>query len=187
MPQEQLSTDSPVTFDKVFRALQHWRNHKKEYPSPGIPEDVWQMVFQLESSGYSANELKRLLTLNSQQYDKKRNQYRQSQNHTNSPATLNDTQNNLEADKPVNFCEAVVKPDSQQNVPTLTQAANNTKKTISKLKSTDNKMENYLDLNTIIVGIIGRIKHIFLEPEASDVATLSRRAGDVPQWHWLVS
>ncbi len=154
MSQEKLPTDSPITLDEVFKALQYWRKHKKEYPSKGIPEDVWLKIFQLESNGYTANELKRLLTINSQQYDKKRNQARQSQDYSNTPATLNNPQSNLETDSSVHFCEAVVKPDNSQNVPALTQAVNNTKKAISKLKSTDNKIENYLDLTTIIVECI---------------------------------
>lgn len=154
MSQQQDSPETPVTFDEAFKALQHWRKHKKEYPCAGIPENVWLKVFQLENNGYTANELKRLLTLNSQQYDKKRNEFRQPSDHINTFATLDKAQNNPEPNSPVDFCEAAVKPDNQQNIPSLTQAADNTKKVISKLKSTDNKTENYLDMTTIIVECI---------------------------------
>jgi len=152
MSQQNDSPETPITLDEVFKALQHWREHKKEYPCAGIPEEVWLKIFQLENNGYTTNQLKRLLILNSQQYDKKRNQFRQPPDHTNTPATLNKPQSNPEPDSPIDFCEAVVNPDSPQNIPSLAQA--DTKKAISKLKSTDNKIENHLDLTPIIVECI---------------------------------
>jgi len=64
-------SDTPVTLDQAFKALQHWKSNKNEYPKPGIPDQVWRVIFQLESSGYTAKDIKTLFKLGSEQYDKK--------------------------------------------------------------------------------------------------------------------
>ena len=64
--------DNKVTFDDVYKDISHWRLHKNEYPNRGIPDLTWKKIFQLRAQGYSDNELKRLFSLNSQQYRVKR-------------------------------------------------------------------------------------------------------------------
>jgi len=154
MSQPTQSTETPIKFDEVFLAMKHWKENKSEYPGPGIPDKIWLMLFQLENNGYTASDLKRLFSLNSNQFKIKRNQLHQALDHSNSPTKPNAPQSKAENNVAVDFCEAVVKSDNPQNIPPLTQAADNTKKAISKLKSTNHKTENYLDITTIIVECI---------------------------------
>jgi len=145
----------PITLDSVFKDMRHWRKHKNEYPGAGIPDNVWRKLFQLEDNGYAAKELKCLFTLNSRQYDLKRHQLYQSRDQSITPVGLTKNQSTpKQSDSPVGFCEAVVKTERQQTIPALTQAASNTKKALSTLKSTHQKAESYLDLTTIIVECI---------------------------------
>jgi len=68
MLEQEQSTPSPVTIDEAFKALKHWRENKGDYSSPGIPNEVWLQILQLEDNGYSASELKRIFNLSSTQY-----------------------------------------------------------------------------------------------------------------------
>ncbi len=155
MSQPTRTKENPITLDSVFKDMRHWRKHKNEYPEAGIPDGVWRKIFQLEDSGYTTRELKRLFTLNSKQHDLKRCQLRQSHDHNRAPLGLKMPQSQPEqTENPAVFCEAVVKTERQQNIPALTQAANNTKKALSTLKSTHQKADSYLDLTTIIVECI---------------------------------
>lgn len=152
MSQPSPSTSSTVTFDDVFKAMQHWRNHKNEYPKPGIPDDVWLMIFGLENNGYTAKDLKRLFNLNSQQYAIKQNQLAAPNNQPSSPSELKEScDSSKQSDNKVDFCEAVIESSAQDNIPSLAEAANATKKAVSQLKSTNNNSANYLDPTTIIV------------------------------------
>ena len=40
---------SNVTLDAAFKAMQHWRDNKADYDHPGVPDTVWQLIFQLEA------------------------------------------------------------------------------------------------------------------------------------------
>ena len=132
-------SDTPVTLDQAFKALQHWKSNKSEYPKPGIPDQVWKVIFQLESVGYAAKDLKNLFKLGSEQYDKKHAQLLQA------PSV--DT-----GKKPVKtdpFCEATLSVKAAVDVPPLT-----TKKDLAYLKSNQQAPEEYLDLTTIIVECV---------------------------------
>ena len=155
MLEQDHSNSAPLTIDKVFSALKHWREHKNEYASTGIPKDVWLMIFQLENNGYSAAEIKRLFTLNSSQYAKKKQQL--SNNiPTQIPAAPQKSQvsTTQQSDNDIDFCETTVKQSAPQKIPTLAESANQTKQAVSQLKSTQNHPQGFLDLTTIIVECI---------------------------------
>lgn len=157
MSQQQttaVATDS-ISLDTVFKALQHWRKNRKSYEGSGIPDKVWLMIFELEGNGYTGKELRRLFTLNSQQYSLKRNELCHEKNTpiikpTNTPKPDITQQNNS-----TNFSEAIISVTNDVSpVPSLTQRINQTKQAIVRLKSPDNRAENYLDTSTIIVECI---------------------------------
>lgn len=138
---------SAVTLDSAFKAIKHWRDHKDQYATKGIPDTVWEMVFQLEKKGYSGKELRRFLSINSQQYELKRTQFCGDKDSTVAKSeSVSDTSTQSSA-----FCEVNVKPGDASNVPALTEAAKKTKEAVAKLKSKVNNPQDYLDLTTIIV------------------------------------
>ena len=154
MSQQDSSNTPPITLDKVFKAMQHWRSHKSEYPNPGIPTKLWLMIFELENNGYSGKELRRVLSLNSGQYNKKCTELHKTLK-KNLKKSHNTSDKIMPSDNPINFCEATLeKPTPPEDIPALTKAANNTQKALALLKSTDNKPEQYLDMTTIIVECI---------------------------------
>lgn len=152
MSQESVPGTGKVTLDETFKAMQYWRTHKYEYNGPGIPNTVWFMIFQLEDNGYSSAEIKKLFTLNTVQYQKKKDELFQARIQGQVSASQKESQPKQASG--VDFCEARIMPDRPQDIPPLTEAAHNTKKAISHLKSTSNKPETYLDLTTIIVECI---------------------------------
>ena len=142
-----------ITLDDVFKALQHWRDNKTKYEGSGIPKEVWYKIFQLEKAGYKESQLRRLFDLNTTQYRKKREQLTQTQSEpTVEPSSSESTE--VEEKDVVQFGEAVVVHEETQDVPPLTQAANQTKSAISQLKSTSDRMDSYLDTTTVIVECI---------------------------------
>lgn len=151
--QQAADTTTPISLDSTFKALLHWRNNRKLYEGSGIPDDVWKMIFQLETDGYSSNNLRKLFTLNSQQYKKKFNQFYP-------PENLADVKPKAEvALEPVVSTPEASTLESQsvqfaQAVPSLNQASQKTKLAVTQLKSTDNNHERYLDHSTIIVECI---------------------------------
>lgn len=154
MSQQAQSIPAAVTLDTTFAALKHWREHKEEYEGGGIPDKLWKMFFQLENNGMSPSEIRRFFSINSQQYARKRielmplnskKSVMQQVPHKNPPT-------HVKTD--VNFCEVNVKSSVDQKIPSLTQAAKASKKTLSQLRSTDSSAEHYLDLTTIIVECI---------------------------------
>ncbi len=145
MSTQNQSTATPLTLDSVFKAVKHWREHKKDYKSNGIPNDLWKKFFQLEENGMVSTEVKRLFSLNSQQYAKKRHELIGEAIPSNPPNA---------AKASIKFCEVNVKPSSGQSIPPLTQTAKTTQKTLSHLRSTDRSAEHYLDLTTLIVECI---------------------------------
>lgn len=154
MSQQAQSIPTTVTLDTTFAALKHWREHKEKYEGGGIPDKLWKMFFQLENNGMSASEIRRFFSINSQQYARKRialmplNSKKpviQQAPHKNPP-------NPVKTD--VNFCEVNVQSSVDQRIPSLTQAAKASKKTLSQLRSTNSSPKEYLDLTTIIVECI---------------------------------
>ncbi len=144
---------SNVTLDQAFQAVSHWRNNKDQYENRGIPDNVWKLVFQLENQGYLPKDLKRALSLNSKQYDEKKNQI---------VSTLAKTAEKINDLKAVNsgddgsniFCEAKIKPVDAPAIPSLSDAVQKNKQAVATLKSTINKPQDYLDMTTIIVEYI---------------------------------
>jgi len=158
MSKQLAQTRNSVSLDSVFNAMQHWRVNKKSYDCNGIPDSIWDSIFQLEAQGLPDKELRRMFGLNSEQYRKKRGQHTREK--ISAPKAVSDLQpvdntvktNNVTS---IQFSEAAIEGGAAQlPVPSLTQAAKKTKQAITKLKSTDNTPESYLDTSTIIVECI---------------------------------
>ena len=146
---------SATSLDEVFKAVQHWRDHKTDYKGVGIPDDIWVKIFQLESQGYTGIQLRRLFGLNSAQYSRK---YMTLTQEDNSASTIDATPKSVKTKPatppPCEFGEATLS-SAQQAVPSLdTVAANQTRQALSQLKSTHRQAESYLDINTVIVECI---------------------------------
>lgn len=153
MSQDHKKTNA-VTLDDAFKAFKHWRSHKAEYPSIGIPNDLWVTIFDLEDEGYSSTELKRLFALSSSQYNIKKKEFCE-------PVTplpsISDDKPNTAANKTVelmSFCEVAAPPAREESIPFLTEKIKATQQSLSRLKSTDNNPKHYLDTTTIIVECI---------------------------------
>ena len=156
MLEQEQSTPSPVTIDEAFKALKHWRENKGDYSSPGIPNEVWLQILQLEDNGYSASELKRIFNLSSTQYATKKNQLINTAPSSTAVAEQKSQSSNTQrSEGNMKFCEATVKQNiPSQNIPSLTEAASQNKKAVVQLKSTQNEPESFLDMTTIIVECI---------------------------------
>ena len=155
MSQQNAPNSATITLDEVFKAMQHWRKNKKDYSGVGIPDKIWSSIFQLEHNGYSASELKRCFTLNSKQYNLKKKQLSQSNDDSDTPVVTKNNQNEPDrAEETVSFCEATVAPTHQSDIPSLEVATSDTKKALLQIKSTNNPVESYLDMTTIIVECI---------------------------------
>ena len=72
MEQPITETSAPVTLDTIHKKISYWRANKHKYKEPGIPNDIWLMFFSFEDAGNSGQELRRMFSLNSSQYEKKR-------------------------------------------------------------------------------------------------------------------
>ena len=131
--------NQPVTLDDAFKAMQDWRSNKSKYPERGIPDQVWKVLFQLESVGYTSKDIRSLFKLTSEQYDRKRLQLI-------GPFLGQPEQASSDAAR---FCEATLSINPKVDIPPLT-----TKKEIAYLKSNRQDPEDYLDLTTIIVECV---------------------------------
>ncbi len=142
-----------ITLDQVFKAMQHWRNNKNQYESHGIPDDVWRMIFQLENQGYLSKDLKRTFSLNSKQYEERKNQMVGGNAKANKQIDDSNPTASADESSPL-FCEAKITPDVTPNIPSLSATIQKNKRAVATLKSTANKPEDYLDMTTIIVEYI---------------------------------
>jgi len=139
---EQEADLKPVTLDQVFDAMRCWRKNKKEYGAT-IPENIWSMLFELENNGYTDKEIRRLFAISAKQYEIRKKQLFP-------PVNLSKIEE-PKPDEPVTFCEATVTQQPSQNVPSLSEAAKQTKDSLTVLRSTADNPETYLDLSTTIV------------------------------------
>jgi len=150
------STSEPVTIDKVLNALNHWRENKHDYAGPGIPNEVWLLIFQLENKGHSVVDLRRIFSLSTTQYSTKKKQLI----NTEPGKPLAVAQKKQSGGSPIDdgdikFCEATGQQNvPAQSIPSLTETASQNKKAVTQLKSTNNNPESFLDLTTIIVECI---------------------------------
>ena len=148
---------SQITFDEVFKLIEHWRDHKHEYNGTGIPDDIWLKIFELENTGsYKTSQIRRLFGLNTQQYRNKQSQLIKPATPLSKVKKSGDNvvlKPNNSASTQDDFCEAVLSP-----VPALTpEEINKAAKThaaVKQLKSTQHKPEHYLEPSTIIVEYI---------------------------------
>jgi len=139
---EQEANPKPATLDQVFDAMRQWRKNKKEYGAT-IPENIWSMLFELEKNGYTDKEIRRLFAIGAKQYEIRKKQLSLP---AKPPAV-----NIPEESEHVTFCEATASQQISQAVPSLSEAAKQTKDSLSVLRSTADNPETYLDLSTTIV------------------------------------
>lgn len=150
MPQTAKPASEPATLDSVFKSMRHWRTHKSEYASAGIPDKIWLMVFELERQGYSGSELRRLFGLNTNQFSSKKSALSGNRAVESQAATVK-VQNKKSKGVEPSFCKAVVDQCQTNSTPSLTEASTHPKITVTKLSSSNDKVETYLDVTTIIV------------------------------------
>ena len=154
MSNQSAVDNTNISLDSLFKAMQHWRNNKQDYDGPGIPDNIWEMIFKLEEQDYTKNDLCRAFTLNSQQYDKKRSQH-YSSTQTSSEPKLDEAGNKSQQNTALEFSEAILAgEETPPLIPPLTQATQQTKQATIQLKSTDIKPERYVDTTTVIVECI---------------------------------
>ena len=157
MPEQIRPDAQEISLDTVFNAIKHWRANKKDYDNPGIPDSIWNSVFQLEDNGYGKSELRRLFGLNSQQYNKKRDRFDSTKKLRCDDEPVKTSKDNKQnhQEPAALFAQAIVDGYSQQNsAPPLTSSTEKTKQAVKHLKSPDKKPEKYLDNTTIIVECI---------------------------------
>ncbi len=141
-----------VTLEPVLKAIQHWRKHKKDYSRGAMPDEVWKKVFILEGQGeYSPPELRRIFTLNSQQYNRKYQELMGKASPEKKPIS-HSNEDNKASSRAIPLAEAVIKPAI--NIPPLNTAADKTKKEIKDLKSTATFDISTLDPTTVVVECI---------------------------------
>jgi len=148
--------DELPSLDTVYSAIRHWRANKQDYEEPGIPASIWQAIFRLEDTGVSSSELRRLFSLNSQQYKKKRNQYESPSSGAESVvAEKENTSMSPAGEAAPLFAEVVAEePVIQAGVPPLTVRAKSTKQAVKQLRASDNNASSYVSNATVIVECI---------------------------------
>ena len=149
----QAADTAQVSLDSVFKALTHWRNNRRAYDTPGIPDEIWVAIFQLEGQGYPDKELRRMFGLNTTQYKRNRSIYYPSQSNPDISKPIKSGVN-LKQLMP-QFNEAIIEQETlQAQVPALAQAAQQAKQAITQLKSPGKQTQRYLDTTTVIVECI---------------------------------
>ena len=142
---------SKATLDAAFKAMQHWRDNKADYDRPGVPDTVWQLVFQLEAQPeFDKTTLCHLLKLNSEQYDKKRKQHVPAAK----PAAPTKPASEASKPEPLQFGEARVVDSTVQGTPPLAAAAQKTQQAVKQLKKVERQTARYLDITTIIIECV---------------------------------
>lgn len=159
---KQLTPESEViTLESVFKSIQHWREHKDEYPGRAIPDEIWKKMFALaEQDEYSPSIVRQLFKLNSDQYNRK---------HKALMGTVSSEDNKVPSPA-ITFGEAVANPDI--DIPALKATADKTKKAVKTLKSTEPFKMSMLDLTTAVVECIrpdGNRLKIHITAERLDV------------------
>lgn len=148
-PSHELSN---ITLDRVLIALEHWRNNKKDYDSTGIPDDIWRMVFALEATNtFSASTLRKTLTLNTQQYKTKRLEFVKAKTEPSQARQENSVTPDNQQVKPIDDCTFQEISPPELNASKDDLALQNMQKKIDNLTSPEDRLEDYLDQNTIIV------------------------------------
>ena len=148
---EQITSPDSVSLDTVFNAIRHWRANKDTYPSRGVPDNIWQSVFQLESLGYAAHDLCRLFSLNNHQYKRKQSQLCLAKNSLpeNNQIEEDGSPTQSQTEPVIDFTEVNIDSSpSTHPIPPLTSA----KQAIKHLKSNDSHYTP--NVTTIIVEYI---------------------------------
>lgn len=167
----QLTPESEViTLESVFKSIQHWREHKNEYPGRAIPDEIWKKMFALaEQDEYSPSIVRQLFKLNSDQYNRK-HQALMGTVSSEDKTIIDSSEDNKVPSPAITFGEAVANPDI--DIPALKAAADKTKKAVKTLKSTEPFEMSMLDLTTAVVECIrpdGNRLKIHITAERLDV------------------
>lgn len=144
---------SDVTLDSVMQEFQYWRNNKHEHGKKSIPDLLWLKSFYLAEK-HSGKTIRKMFSLNSQQYKIK---YKQLYQAEAKQASLEGTAPRAISTPaaPSDFCEVIHEsPAPSTDVPPLTHKPHTTPETLAKIKSTNNNPESFLDLTTIIIECI---------------------------------
>lgn len=152
MSNQLISESDTITLEGVFKSIQHWREHKDEYPGRAIPDEIWKKTFALaEQDDYSPSIVRQLFKLNSEQYNRK---HQALMGQTSSEVKpINTSIGNYKKPSPaITFGEAVADPNI--DIPTLKAAADKTKKVVKTLKSTEPFKMSMLDPTTAVVECI---------------------------------
>jgi hypothetical protein len=146
---EAITTNTkPLTFDDILNALQHWRKNKSSYNCTGMPDEIWIMAFKLEEQGNDAAMIRKVCGFNSAQYRKK---WKQLNTEVNSAESTNLNTSNEPA-KEMQFVQAqICHTDPEDSIPSLDEKATENKRTIKQLKSSNVKIESYLNTETAVV------------------------------------
>ncbi len=138
-----------INLDRVLMALEHWRKNKKDYNSTGIPNDIWLMIFALEDTKtFNPATLRKVLTLNTKQYNEKRCKLVEQKSQANQEHAIMADEQEAELLNDCVFHEISPLELNTSDSDLLLQAK---KDKITNLTSKEEKPEEYLDQNTIIV------------------------------------
>lgn len=143
----QNSSAQPITLDFIYEKIKYWRDHKKEFDQKAMPDQIWGMIFTFQKQkDYSDSEIKKLFSLNSQQYSKK---------YTQLMATEENKAELSTSTEPAQFSEVEVSSEPLINVvPSLTGKVQVANEAVAHLKSPDNSLKTYVDIKTIVVEYI---------------------------------
>lgn len=154
MSHQSAISDTHISLDSVYKDIKDWRKNKHTYDTKGIPDPIWISIFKLEEQGFSGNELRRTLGLNSKQYNIKHAQLTGTADNACEPKA-DKVEPKIGSAASIDFSEAIISDKAAQNqIPSLSKATEKAKQAIKQLKSTNNEPVWDLDNSTIIVECV---------------------------------
>lgn len=151
MSEKQTEITDELSVETACKAIQHWRENKSDYPGSGIPDDIWRMMFSLEESGHDKKMLLRVLGMNAKQYKRKHKEListgKSSTTTTDDKSSINPPPDAKLEFKDITAAMSEPPPFNAE----LSQEIKEAKAAVSKLKSTVDRPDDYLDRTTIIV------------------------------------
>ena len=138
-----------VTLDSIAQALDEWRANKHLSKQRAIPDETWQKIFSMENK-HTAVALRAIFKLNSQQYEKKRQELISSDEKTPQIEATAKQPISLPS-KDIAFAEVKI---ADTTISALSENARLNSQTIKNIKNTKIEHEEFLDNNTVIVECI---------------------------------
>jgi len=139
MPQANLTNDI-VTIDSVLNEFKQWRKNKGTGANRAIPDSLWMNIFKLEELSHEGSDLRRIFSLNSQQYNKK---HEQLINSSNTPELSFEP-----------FVAVEVSNKIEHKITPKQTKLKEVKSEISQIKSTKKVSEDFSAIKTIIVELV---------------------------------